>query len=107
MFSICQDLQVKYFKLHCESDLEHTTVAPCGTVLISLKAQGNTSHVIIMSIVCIVHRGSACWRVWVGDKGERFSRKCSHAWKHSTVQTQRDVKGTRHACTHRKTQIRQ
>lgn len=28
-----------------------------------------------------------------GDKDERFSHRCSHAWKRSMVQTQRDIKG--------------
>lgn len=39
-----------------------------GTILISWKAQGNTPHVIIMSIVCAVRGDSASWRVWVEIK---------------------------------------
>lgn len=69
MFSIHQASQVKSFKLHCESDIGNTTTATCDTILIGLKARGNTSHVIIMSIVCAVQGGSVSWRVWVEIKG--------------------------------------
>ncbi len=73
MFSIRWASQVKSFKLHRVSDLENTTTATWGTVLISWKARGNTSHVIIMSIVCVCGPWRLCWLACVGgDKEERF-----------------------------------
>lgn len=93
VFSIRRASQVKSLKWQCVSDLENTTTATYSAILISWKAQGNTSHVIIMSIVWC-GPGRLCWLACVGgDKEERFSHWWTHAWKYLMVEAHRDIKG--------------
>lgn len=84
----------KSFKLHCVPDLENTTTATYGTTLISWQAQGNTSHVIIVSIVR-VSPGRLCWSVCVGgDKEMRLSLAdvCTHG-NTQRLRRRSDIKG--------------